>query len=472
MINQKKINEHRQFLEHGKLPPQCVEIEEAVLGSILISKDAIVLVADILSVESFYKETNQKIYAAALELYNQSKSIDLLTVINQLKKNEHLDSVGGAYAISQLTNSVASAANVEEHARIVKQYHIKREIIRFSSEVITMAYSDNSDALELSEMVLNNAYELNTYDSVVIQSNADLIREVAKQVENAKKNKGLTGVPTGLIEVDKTFGGYQKSDLIIKAARPAMGKTAQALCEAMYMSYVANLNIAFFSLEMSSVQLMKRIISIETEINSEKLRSGELTEYDWKQFTGKTTSLMSDNLKIYDMCYTINSIVKECKKLALKGTLDAIYIDYIQLITAQTKQNSNREQEVSLISRRLKMLAKELNVPVIALCQLSRAVEQRGGRKVPMLSDLRESGSIEQDADIVQFLYRPEYYGITENEEGISTKGLAQMVVAKHRNGACKEIDLSFTGSLTKFTNYENEISNSFPTQMKPNANF
>lgn len=466
-------NEHRQFLEHGKLPPQCVEIEEAVLGSILISKDAIVLVADILSIESFYKETNQKIYAAALELYNQSKSIDLLTVINQLKKNEHLDLVGGAYSISQLTNSVASAANVEEHARIVKQYHIKREIIRFSSEVITMAYSDNSDALELSEMVLNNAYELNTYDSVAIQSNADLIREVAKQVENAKKNKGLTGVPTGLIEVDKTFGGYQKSDLIIKAARPAMGKTAQALCEAIYMSYVANLNVAFFSLEMSSVQLMKRIISIETEINSEKLRSGELTEYDWKQFTGKTTSLMSDNLKIYDRCYTINSIVKECKKLALKGTLDAIYIDYIQLITAQTKQNSNREQEVSLISRRLKMLAKELNVPVIALCQLSRAVEQRGGRKVPMLSDLRESGSIEQDADIVQFLYRPEYYGITENEDGSSTRGLAQMVVAKHRNGACKEIDLSFIGSLTKFTNYEQqEISNSFPTQIKPNADF
>lgn len=466
-------NEHRQFLEHGKLPPQCVEIEEAVLGSILISKDAIVLVADILSVESFYKETNQKIYAAALELYNQSKSIDLLTVINQLKKNEHLDLVGGAYAISQLTNSVASAANVEEHARIVKQYHIKREIIRFSNEVITMAYSDNSDALELSEMVLNNAYELNTYDSIAIQSNADLIREVAKQVENAKKNKGLTGVPTGLIEVDKLFGGYQKSNLIIKAGRPAMGKTAQAICEAMYMSYVAELNVAFFSLEMSSVELMQRIISVETEINSEKLRSGELTEYDWKQFTGKTTTLTSDNLKIYDRCYSINSIVKESKKLALKGNLDAIYIDYIQLITAQTKQNSNREQEVSLISRRLKMLAKELNVPIIALCQLSRAVESRGGRKVPMLSDLRESGSIEQDADIVQFLYRPEYYGITENEEGISTRGLAQMVVAKHRNGALKEIDLSFIGSLTKFTNFEQqEISNSFPTQIKPNADF
>jgi len=464
---------HIQTIEHSKLPPSAVELEEAVLGAILLSKDAIVLVADILSIESFYKETNQKIYKAALDLYNQSKGIDLLTVTQQLKKNEDLGFVGGAYALSQLTNTVASSANVEEHARIVKQYHIKREIIRFSSEIITMAYSDHSDALELSDMVLNNAYELNTYDSVKIQSNADLIREVAKQVENAKKNKGLTGVPTGLIEVDKLFGGYQKSDLIIKAARPAMGKTAQALCEAMYMSYVSELKVAFFSLEMSSVQLMKRIISIQTEINSEKLRSGELNEYDWQKFTTKTSSLMSDNLMIYDRCFTINSIVKECKKLALKGTLDVIYIDYIQLITAQTKQNSNREQEVSLISRRLKMLAKELNVPIIALCQLSRAVEQRGGRKIPMLSDLRESGSIEQDADIVQFLYRPEYYGITEDEDGRSTRGLAKMIVAKHRNGACGEINLKFIGYLTKFTNYEQAfIDSDFPIQMKPNADF
>lgn len=466
-------NEHLQNIEHGKIPPQCVELEEAVLGAIITNRNAILNVIDVLTENSFYSEKNKQIYKAINELYSQSKPIDLLTVIEQLKTNKQIELAGGAYGISQLTNKVSSSANIEEHALIIKQYEIKRKIIELSQELLGMAYSEHTNSLELVEMYLDSAYELTNFESTKIKTNSQLILEVAKGIENAAKNKGITGVATGLDDVDKIFGGYQKTDLIIKAARPAMGKTAQALCEAMYMAYVLKKNVAFFSLEMGAEQLMKRIISIHSEIYMSKIKTGEFTEYDWKNFTTKTADLTDDNMMIYDRCFNLNSIIKECKKLAINNKLDIVYIDYLQLVEHSKKQNSNREQDVSAISRRLKLLAKELNIPIVVLSQLSRAVETRGGNKRPQLSDLRESGSIEQDADIVQFLYRPEYYGITEDENGYSTKGLAQMIVAKHRNGICKDINMRFIGSLTKFTNYEEqEISNSFPTKIKPNAEF
>jgi len=446
------------MINNSKLPPNAVELEEAVIGALLLEKDAILEVMDILTEASFYKDYNQRIYKAIKQLNDNSEAIDILTVTQQLKKNGDLDLVGGAYAIMQLTNRIASAANIEHHARIVREKEIARDMIRLCSDVITSSYDDTTDVFDTAEYLLTKSYEIdNTEASNKTESNIELLRQLKKNIEEAKTKKGITGLTTGIQKLDKHTGGYQNTHLIIKAGRPSMGKSAQAVCEANHMANEAGKKVLFFSLEMSAIELMNRIVSVNTEIPLTQLKEGNMTSDDWKKYNEKTSELMNDNLTIIDIAgISLNAIRKIARKQKIKKGLDAIYIDYLQLISHDTK-GGNREQEISAISRGLKKLAKDLNVPVIALAQLSREVEKRGGPKKPMLSDLRESGSIEQDADSVQFLYRPEYYGITEDDEGNSTIGKGFLLIAKDRHNGLKDIEMRFKGQFTKFEDW-NEL--------------
>ena len=448
-MEKKKTNTN---LGHGKLPPQAVKVEESILGGLLSYPDLLMEIIDILSPSSFYKEANQKIYYAIIQLNNASRPIDMLTVIEQLKKNGDLDIVGGMYYISQLTNAPSSQMNILEHSRIVKEKEIARDLIRIGSEIVVEAYDETFDVFETTEKLINEAYNVSDItDSQELKSNAELLLEDKAKIELAKTVKGITGIPTGIKEVDDLFGGYQNSDLIIKAARPSVGKTAQAICEANHMAFVAKKTVLFFSIEMSAQQLMRRFISVNTEIPLSQMQDGNMTQDDWKRYNAEASRLTSDKLIIDDRTSTLNGIKKVSKKLSLKRKIDIIYIDYLQFITHRVEKGRSKENEVSEISKALKMLAKELNIPIVCLSQLNRAVETRGGAKKPMLSDLRDSGSIEQDADIVQFLYRPEYHGITEDEDGRSMENVAYMIVAKNRNGAVKDVEMTFLKQYTKF---------------------
>lgn len=442
-------------IQQDKQQPQEVEVEETVLGALIIEKDAILEVMDILTPESFYKNENKQIFQAITNLNNESKTIDILTVTQELKRMEMLEIVGGAYRLSILTNKTSSAANIVQHAMIIKQAEIKRNAIKLGSEIIDSAYSDSTDAVDITDYILNEAYNISSFtENTTVKTNAELLRELKSDIHSATESKGMTGMRTGIHDIDKLFGGYQPTDLIIKAARPAQGKTSQAICEAVNMSFECEEDVLFFSLEMGAKQLMARMASVTTGIPLHKIRNGNLTKEEWGAYNTGTSQLFSDKLIIIDNVFTLNGIKKVSKKLSLKRKIKAIYIDYLQLIEHKVAAGRNRENEISEISRALKMLAKELNVPVIALSQLSRAVESRGGEKIPMLSDLRDSGSIEQDADIVQFLYRPEYYKILEDAEGNSTHQVAYLIVAKHRNGSLKDIKMRFIGECTKFENW------------------
>ncbi|MDC1302269.1 replicative DNA helicase [bacterium] len=460
-------------LENGKLPPQAVDLEEVVIGALLLEKDAISEVSDIITEDSFYKESNQKIYAAILQVNQRSEPIDILTVTHQLKNNGTLDMIGGAYAITQLTNRVSSAANIETHARIVEEKKIARDIIKSCSDMITEAYDETHDIFKLTEKMVTDAYEIgNIHKGTIGLSNTELLRKVKEGIENAKKFQGITGLRSGLMSQDIEFGGYKPGNLYIKAGRPAMGKTGLALSEANYMANVEHKNVLFFSIEMSEEQLMERLTSIHTEISLNKYKSGEFSESDWKHYNEKTSEMMNDNLKIIDKpAISLNEVRRISKKHKLKYGLHCIYVDYLQLMTDKIKGEKSREQEVSRISVGLKSLSKELKIPIIALAQLSRAVEQRGGEKIPQLSDLRESGSIEQDADAVQFLYRPEYYGITEDENGNSTTGRAELYNAKNRHGSVGTIYVKFIDYLTKFKDISSEDEfNNFDNSTMPTS--
>ena len=459
-------------LEHGKIQPQATELEKAVLGSVLIDKNAFIEISDILTSEMFYKDSNKLIFEACYDLFNENNPIDILTVTQKLKKKGNLELVGGAYAVSEISNSINFSQNIETHARIIYEKYIQRKVIEYSSELLKNGYDDTIDVFNLTEDFINKAYDVNDVNSTdKPKKNIEILRELSKKIEAAKTQKGITGLPTGFIKLDLATGGYQNSDLIIKAGRPAMGKTAQAICEAMYMAYEVKKKVLFFSLEMASIQLMQRIVSIETGISINDLKAGNV---DWVNYNKKIERLTSENLIIYDKIMSLNGIRKECRKASIKGGCDVIFIDYLQLIEHR-ERGQNREQEISYISRQLKLLAKSLNVPVICLSQLSRAVETRGGVKKPMLSDLRDSGSIEQDADIVQFIYRPEYYGITEDEKGESQLGLAYLLIAKHRNGDTKDIPLRFIAHQTKFDNIKEQgfvNSKEKQPEMQPNKEF
>jgi len=470
-------------IEQGKLPPQAVDLEEAVLGALMLEKDALTDVIDILKPESFYKEENQRIFTAIQKLFNETQPVDILTVTQQLKKTGELELVGGPYYITRLTNRVASSANAEFHARIIAQKFIQRELIRVSGEIYNEAFEDTSDVFDLLDKAESNLFGIaqgnirKNYDRM-----NDLLYQAIKEIEKAKNSEGhLTGVPSGFTQLDRVTAGWQKSDLIIIAARPGMGKTAFVLSMARNIAVDFKKPIAVFSLEMSSIQLVNRLISSETELSAEKLRRGQLEEYEWQQLQSKITPLSDAPLFIDDTpALSIFELRAKCRRLKTQHDVQAIIIDYLQLMQSGTdSKNGNREQEISMISRSLKSIAKELEIPVIALSQLSRQVETRTGNKRPQLSDLRESGAIEQDADIVMFLYRPEYYKLEEFEDGSPSKGQGEVIIAKHRNGALETVRLKFIDRLAKFSNNEYEenfnpqagITNSADFEQNPTIN-
>ena len=446
--------------EIGKLPPQAVDLEEAVLGALLIDREAVNDVIDILGERSFYKDAHQKIYKAIMNLFRDSVPIDILTVSQELKKNGLLEMVGGAYYISSLTERVGSSANIETHARIISQKHIQRELIRVSSNTIKKAYEDSTDVFDLLDEAEKSLFEVaegnirKDFDTM-----ENLMKKAMIQIEEASKTEeGISGVPSGFTDLDKVTSGWQRSDLVIVAARPGMGKTAFVLSMARNIAVDFNRPLAVFSLEMPSVQLVLRLIASETGITSESIKKGNLKDHEWAQLHQNVEKLAKAPIFIDDTpALSIFELRAKCRRLKSQYDIQMVVIDYLQLMTAGGDSRGNREQEISQISRSLKSLAKELNVPVIALSQLSRAVETRGGDKKPQLSDLRESGAIEQDADMVVFLYRPQYYKIETFEDGSPTDGIGQVIIAKHRNGSLEEINLRFIGQLAKFDNLEGE---------------
>ena len=446
-------------VELGKLPPQAVDLEEAVLGAMMLEQNSLNAVIDILKPASFYKEANARIYDAISALFGKGDPVDILTVTHALRKAAQLELVGGPLYISSLTNRVASTANVETHARIIAQKHIQRELIRISSDIIKDAYDETSDVFDLLDKAENNLFQVAEGN---IRKNYDkmsaLIKIALEQIELARQNtSGVSGVPTGFTALDRVTSGWQRSDMIVIAARPGMGKTAFVLSMARNMAVEFNMAVALFSLEMSSVQLVQRLISSETEIDAEKLRKGNLAEHEWHQLHQRISRIGDAPIFIDDTpALSVFELRAKCRRLKAQHGIQIIIIDYLQLMTAGGDGRSgNREQEISTISRSIKQIAKELDVPVIALSQLSRQVETRGGDKRPMLSDLRESGAIEQDADIVAFIYRAEYYGIDQDSEGNSTAGKGEIIIAKHRNGSLEDVPLRFIGRLAKFTNLD-----------------
>ncbi|HSY76716.1 MAG TPA: replicative DNA helicase [Bacteroidia bacterium] len=452
-------------LEMGKLPPQAIELEEAVLGALMLEKEALTKVIDILREEAFYKDSHRKIFGAIKRLFQRSEPIDILTVTNELKRSEELESIGGAYYISQLTSKIASSANIEYHARIVLQKYIQRELIMFSSETIENAYDGSLDVFELLDKVEKRLFSIADENIKKDPERAgSLINEVIKQVELARTRKtGITGVPSGFSELDRITSGWQNSDLIILAARPSMGKTALALTLACNAAIKFQEPVALFSLEMSNLQLATRIISSETEIPMEKLRKGTVDARDMDQLVQGVTKFSDAPIFIDDTAgLSVFDLRAKARRLKENHGIKMIMIDYLQLMTSSVEGiRGNREQEISSISRALKSLAKELNVPIIALSQLSRAVEQRGGAKRPQLSDLRESGAIEQDADMVLFVYRQDYYGqAPEGGQDDLPPDSAEIIIAKHRNGPLDSVHLKFQKELAKFTEYEPSLDN------------
>ncbi|MCF6365188.1 MAG: replicative DNA helicase [Bacteroidales bacterium] len=445
----------------GKLPPQATDIEMDVLGGLLLERGKDIVVLDILKPESFYKTEHQKIFQAIYDLSVDHQPIDYHTVIERLKKNGTLEEVGGPGFVVSLSQRVGSAAHIEYHSKIIAEKYIQRELIRVSSEIQSRSYDDSEDVDDLLEFSQQQIFELALgsikKDAIRIDS---LLDDAIQQIEDAKNREdGLSGVPSGYSSLDRITSGWQNSDLVIIAARPSMGKTAFVLSMARNMTVNHNKTVAFFSLEMSSLQLVTRLISSETELGSEKLRSGNLKDYEWQQLEDKITNLEKARLFIDDTpAISLFELRSKLRKLKTREHIDLVVIDYLQLMTGPQETKGNREQEVSTISRGLKAIAKELNLPIIALSQLNRSVEMRSGMKRPQLSDLRESGAIEQDADIVMFIHRPEKMGLTEDEAGNSTKGLAEIIIAKHRNGAIADVQLRFREEFARFE----ELNESF----------
>ncbi len=443
----------------GKVQPQALPLEEAVLGAVMLDKNALTIILDILQPDSFYLEAHQHIYRAMRRLFERSQPIDLLTVMEELKKSGDLEAVGGPAYLAELTHRVASAANIEYHSRIIAQKYIQRELIRVSTKTIRDAFEDTSDVFELLDEAEQGLYNIAQNNmSRGYESTGTLAGKMLKQIEELKgKKDGLTGVPTGFADLDRLTSGWQSSDLIIVAARPGMGKTGFVLSMTRNAAVDFKKPVALFSLEMASLQLVLRLVSMEAEISGSKLRNGQLDEDEWKRLHKSVERISEAPIFIDDTAgINIFELRAKARRMKLQHDIQLIVIDYLQLMSGGPDSGKgNREQEISSISRALKALAKELNVPVIALSQLSRAVEVRGGTKRPQLSDLRESGAIEQDADIVSFIYRPDYYQIMEDENGQSLKGVAEIIIAKHRNGALDTVKLRFTDKFARFSDLD-----------------
>jgi replicative DNA helicase len=462
--NNNTFNIEQINAQYGKLPPQAIEVEEAVLGALMLERDAYVTVADFIDTKSFYKEEHQKIFDAIKKLSTNEKPVDLLMVTQELKDRDQLEEIGGPAYITQLTRRVASAAHIEFHARIIAQKFIQRELIRVSTEIQTKSYDDTLDVDDLIDFSESSLFQIAQgnikKETVPIKP---ILNQAILQIEKAKNQKeGLSGIPSGFTALDRITSGWQKTDLIIVAARPSMGKTAFVLSMAREMAVTHNKSVALFSLEMSSIQLVTRLIAAETELGSQKLKSGRLEDWEWEHLNRKISSLDKAPIFIDDTpALSIFEFRAKCRRLKMQYDIEVVIVDYLQLMTAGADNRGSREQEVSTISRSLKAIAKELDIPILALSQLNRSVESREGKR-PQLSDLRESGAIEQDADLVLFIHRPEYYGITEDDSGNSLLGVAEIIIAKHRNGATGDIHLSFKKELAKFSDMENQFNHNF----------
>ena len=464
-------------LDLGKLPPQALDLEESVLGALMLEKDALTNVIDILKPENFYKDANKEIYQSIIDLFNESEPIDLLTVTSQLKKNGKLEYVGGSFYVTQLTTRVNSASNIEYHARIILEQSIKRQLIEVSGEVQKEAYEDTTDVFDLLDNTEQSLFDIS--ESHIRKNYSQvkgLMKEAIDELQAKKTRKdGITGVPSGFIDLDNITSGWQPSDLVIIAGRPSMGKTAFVLSMMRNASIDHEMPIALFSLEMSSLQIVNRLISSEAELDSDKIKKGNLKDYEWQQLLHKTDQLNNAKIFIDDTpALSILELRAKSRRLKSQHDIQCIIVDYLQLMSGEYgKSSGNREQEIASISRSLKAIAKELNVPVLALSQLSRAVETRGGDKRPVLSDLRESGSIEQDADMVLFIYRADRYDITEDEDGNLTAGVAELLLRKNRNGPTGKVKLKFIERFAKFADMSsNDDMTTNKFQSKANGNF
>jgi len=429
--------------EFGKMPPQAIDFEEFVLGAILIEPMAINDICDIIIPESFYKDNNAKIYQACLELLKDNKPIDIITVPEQLRKNGFIDEVGGIAYITQLTNRVSSSLHVVYHAKIIQQKNIQRELIMVSNEINKRAYDDSVDIHDLinyAETSLLNIQENNINKEAIKIS--DIGRgEIDLMIKLSKSKVEFTGIPSGFVTLDRVTSGWQNTDLIILAGRPSMGKTAFVLSIAKNMCIEFGKKVGIFSLEMGTEQLWRRLISGLSGIENGRLRNANFQEHEWIKVDSAQSKLETCNMYVDDTPgLNIIELRAKARRMKMKYGIEIFIIDYLQLMSGVNKNNGNREQEISSITRTLKIMAKDLNIPVICLSQLNRSVEIRGGDKRPQLSDLRESGAIEQDADIVGFIHRPEYYGINFYENGESTANIVEILIKKHRNGALAEV--------------------------------
>lgn len=450
-------------LVYGKVPPQANELEEAVLGAIMLEKDKLAEVLEIIqSPDCFYVDANQKIYAAIRRLFDKGMPVDLLTVTDELRKSNELELVGGPYYLTRLTMNVVSSAHVEAHARIVMEKFIQRELIRISGNVISEAYEDSTDVFDLLDKAESNLYEITDKH---LRKNFKSLKEVlvttVRDIEEAKnRQEDVTGVPTGFKDLDKLTSGWQKNALIIVAARPAVGKTAFCLNLAMNAAMYNGkpYPVAFFSLEMGAGELVKRMLAATTEVSMDAITKGRMQEHEFVQMTQRMTRLASAQIYLDDQAaLNIFELRAKARRLKQKHDIQMIIIDYLQLMQADVNKGGNREQEISKISRDLKSLAKELEIPIIALSQLNRSVESRKESKVPQLSDLRESGAIEQDADMVMFLYRPEYYGINNDEMGNPIEGETHVHIAKNRSGTTDTVKVRFIKEYQKFVDLEED---------------
>ncbi len=438
----------------GRVPPQAVDVEMAVLGAMLIEKEAIAKAVEVLDESAFYKPAHQQIFSAMVGLFERSEPVDLITLVEELRRRGQLEKTGGEYYLTELTTKVTSAANIEFHAHIVLEKALMRQLISSSSQVINRAYSETEDALDLLDEAEQQVFQISeqrmkkTFVSMntAVHSTMELLESIHG------KHSGITGVPGGFTELDNLTGGFQKSDMIIVAGRPSQGKTAFVLSLARNASVVHNIPIGFFSLEMSTQQLVMRLICAEARVDAHSVRTGRLPEDEWRKLSTSVGRLYKAKIFIDDTpALGILEVRAKARRLKAEHNVGMIVIDYLQLMQGP-KNAQSREQEISTISRSLKALAKELGIPVIALSQLNRAVEARGDKR-PLLADLRESGAIEQDADVVIFVHRPEMYGIEKDEDGNSTAGMAELIIGKQRNGPTGSVRLAFIKNYARFEN-------------------
>ena len=445
---------------YAHLQPQALEVERAVLGALMNDRDAYAVVCEILSPDSFYEQRNQLIYSAIRDLSMAEKPVDVLTVTDELERQGNLDKVGGAIYIADLSNKVASSANIEYHARIIAHKFLARQLISFASEIETKAFDGSMDIDDLMQEAEGSLFELSRRNMKKDYTQIDpVISNAVEVIQKAAANKdGLTGVPTGYHKLDNITSGWQASDLVIIAGRPAMGKTSFALSMAKNIAADYKVPMAFFSLEMSNVQLVNRLISNCCEIQGSKILNGQLKPDEWERLDKRLNNLIGSPLYVDDTPgLSVFELRTKARRLVRDHGVKIIMIDYLQLMNANGMRFSSRQEEVSTISRSLKQIAKELDIPILALSQLNRGVESREGLegKRPQLSDLRESGAIEQDADMVLFVHRPEYYHIYQDENGRDLHGMAQIIIAKHRKGATGDVLLNFRGEFTRFENPE-----------------